>query len=111
VRLGAFATLAVLSLAGCHSVRYDAGKAPSERRWERTVHFWLWGFKGDGRVDLDQACPEGVASFHSEATPLEWIAQVVTVGFWSPREVVVVCAEAAAPPVAPAAPAGAGGSP
>jgi hypothetical protein len=93
LRTRALAVAAALALAGCHAVRYDAGRAPSQRRYERTIHFWLWGFKGDGRVDLDAACPEGVASFKSEATALGWVAQVLTVGFWSPRRVVVVCAE------------------
>jgi ABC-type glycerol-3-phosphate transport system substrate-binding protein len=95
VRTRALAAAAVLALAGCHAVRYDAGRSPSPRRWEKTIHFWLWGFKGDGRVDLDAACPEGVARFRSEATALQWAAQVVTFGFWSPRRVVVECAEVA----------------
>ncbi len=95
MRTKALAAAAVLALAGCHAVRYDAGRSPSPRRWEKTIHFWLWGFKGDGRVDLDAACPEGVARFRSEATALQWAAQVVTIGFWSPRRVVVECAEVA----------------
>lgn len=90
----ALAAVAFLTLAGCHAVRYDAGRAPSQRRYEKTVHFWLWGFKGDGRIDLDAACPEGVARFRNEATALQWVAQVLTIGFWSPRRVTVHCAEA-----------------
>lgn len=102
MRRRALAAVAALALAGCHAIRYDAGRPPSQRRWERTVHFWLWGFQGDGRIDLDAACPEGVASFSSRATALGWVAQVVTLGFWSPRQVTVVCAEGAAPrPAAP----------
>ncbi len=104
----ALAVVAALALAGCHAVRYDSGRAPSQRRWEKTIHFWMWGFKGDGRVDLDAACPEGVARFHSEATALGWVAQVVTLGFWSPRRVVVVCADSSLAPRA-AAPGGAPG--
>jgi hypothetical protein len=110
VRLRALAAAVTLALAGCHAVRYDAGRPPSQRRWEKTIHFWLWGFKGDSRVDLDAACPEGVARFHSEATALGWVAQVVTVGFWSPRRVVVVCADGAVAPRVAAAPDGADGS-
>jgi hypothetical protein len=97
VRRIAFAALAALALAGCHAVRYDAGRPPSQRRWEKTIHFWLWGFQGNNRVDLDAACPEGVASFESHATALGWVAQVVTIGFWSPRLVTVVCAEGGVP--------------
>lgn len=102
-----FAALAALALAGCHAVRYDAGRPASQRRYERTVNFWLWGFQGDGRVDLDAACPEGVARFRNDATFLQWVAQVITIGFWSPRRVVVECAEGApARNVAPAPPGG-----
>ncbi len=93
MRTRAAAVLAALALAGCHAARYDAGRPASQRRWEKTIHFWMWGLQGDGRVDLDAACPEGVARFHSEATALGWVAQVVTLGFWSPRRVVVVCAD------------------
>jgi hypothetical protein len=98
LRTRAVAAAVALALAGCHAVRYDAGRPPSQRRYEKTVHFWLWGFKGNGRVDLDAACPEGVARFRSEATALQWVAQVVTVGFWSPRRVVVHCADVTASP-------------
>jgi hypothetical protein len=93
VRHIAAAAAVSLALAGCHAVRYDAGRPPSQRRWEHTVHFWAWGFKGDGRIDLDAACPEGAARFHVEQSALGWVAQVVTLGFWSPRKVVVECAE------------------
>jgi hypothetical protein len=97
LRRAALVVLATLALAGCHTVRFDGGRQPSQRRWEKTVNFWLWGFKGDGVIDLDAACPEGVASFRSRATALGWVAQVITIGFWSPRQVTVVCAEAHAP--------------
>ena len=104
MRRRALVVLAALALAGCHAVRYDAGRPESPRRWEKTIHFWLWGFQGDNRVDLDAACPEGVASMESEATFGGWIAQVATIGFWSPRKVTVVCAEGLAPRVAVAPP-------
>ncbi len=112
MRTTAFAAAAALALAGCHAVRYDAGRPPSARRYERTVHFWLWGFKGDGRIDLDAACPEGVARFHSGASALQWVGEVVTLGFWSPRTVVVECAEAShAPRRAAERPGTGGGAP
>jgi hypothetical protein len=104
LRRRALAAFAALALAGCHAVRYDAGRPPSQRRWEKTIHFWMWGFQGDSRVDLDAACPEGVASFESHATTLGWVAQVVTLGFWSPRRVTVVCAEGGVAPRVAAAP-------
>lgn len=95
MRTRTIAAACALSLAACHTVRYDAGRPPSARRWERTVHFYAWGLSGKPRVDLDAACPEGVARFRSEAGPLHWVAQVATLGLWSPRRVVVECAEVA----------------
>lgn len=89
------AAAAALALVACHTVRYDAGRPASPRRWETTVHFFAWGLAGKPRVDLDAACPEGVARFRNEAGPLHWLAQVGTLGLWAPRRVVVECAEVA----------------
>jgi hypothetical protein len=93
VRTKGIAVAAALALAGCHMIRYDAGRPPSHRRYERTVHFFLWGLAGKPRIDLDAACPEGVARWRSDATFLGWVAEVATVGLWSPRRVIVECAE------------------
>lgn len=84
-----------LGLAACHTVRYDAGRPASHRRYETTVHFFLWGLAGRPVVDLDAACPEGVARFRNEAGAPHWLAEVATLGLWSPRRVVVECAEVA----------------
>ena len=53
--------------------------------------------------------PEGVARFRSGATPLQWVGEVVTLGFWSPRTVVVECAEGSSPPRRSAERTGGGG--
>jgi len=94
MRRSALAAAAVLALAGCHTVRMQTGRPETQRRYETTVHFFLWGLAGEGRVDLDAACPEGVASIHSGVTFPGWLAEVVTLGIWSPRTVVVDCAAA-----------------
>jgi hypothetical protein len=83
---------ALLLCAGCHAVRMDAGRPASQRRYETTVHFFFWGLGQTVRVDLDAACPEGVAAFRSEATLAGWVAEVATLGLWSPRQVIVECA-------------------
>ncbi len=93
MRTTALAAGLALALAGCHAVHYDAGRQPSQRRYETTVHFYLWGLAGKPKIDLDQACPEGAARFRNEAGALHWIAQVATLGIWSPRRVVVECGE------------------
>jgi hypothetical protein len=90
------AILALTALAACHVVRYDTGVAPSPRRYERTVHFFFWGLvpPRGATVDLDEACPEGAARWKEKATFGDALADVLTVGLWSPRTVIVECAEA-----------------
>lgn len=93
----AAAALLALSLvaAGCHVVRYDTGRAASPRHVEQTVHFFFWGLAGKTTIDLDVACPEGVARWQSRATFGDVLADLVTLGLWSPRTVIVECVEVA----------------
>ncbi len=84
---------AALALAGCHTVRYETGRPASPRRYEKTVHFFAWGLAGKPVVDLDEACPEGVASIEARAGFPEWLAEVATLGLWAPRTVTVRCTE------------------
>jgi len=88
------AVLACLALAACHSVRFDTGRPASPRKVERTIHFTFWGLGNQPAVvDLDAACPEGVARWSSRSTAGDWFASVLTIGIWSPRTVVIECAE------------------
>ena len=92
----ALAAAACLSLAACHTLRYDTGRPASPRHVVQTVHFTFWGLGGQpARVDLDAACPEGVARWRSESTAGDWLLAVVTLGIYSPRTVTVECAEVA----------------
>lgn len=92
-RLAPLALAAALALAGCHTVRYQTARPASARHVEQTHHFFLWGLVGRPVVDLEAACPEGAARWRSGATFGGWLAGVVTLGLWSPRTVVIECAE------------------
>lgn len=92
----ALAAAATLALAGCHTVRYRTARPASARHVEQVHHFYLWGLVGQPVVvDLDAACPEGAARWESGASPAGWLASVLTLGIWSPRTVVIECAEVA----------------
>jgi Bor protein len=87
---------ATLALAGCHTIRYDTGRPASPRHVEQTVHFFLWGLAGQpAHVDLDAACPEGAARWQSGATAGDWFLEVITLGIYAPRTVIIDCAEVA----------------
>jgi len=91
----AFALAAAVALAGCQTIRYETGRPASPRHVEQAVHFYLWGLSGKPVIDLDAACPEGVARWRSEATAGDWLIDVVTLGIYNPRTVTIECAEVA----------------
>jgi hypothetical protein len=92
----ALAAALCLALCACHTIRYDTGRPASPRKVERTVHFFFWGLGGQpAKVDLDAACPEGAARWKSGATFGDWLGEVLTLGIWAPRTIVIECAEVA----------------
>lgn len=91
------ASLAALALAGCHVVRYDTGRPPGKRVVTVPLNFYLWGLVGDRVVDLDAACPEGVARWENGATPVDYFVDIATFGILSPRTVTIECVEGRTP--------------
>ncbi len=85
-----------LLAAGCHTIKYDTGRKPSPRHVEQKLHFFAWGLGNQpATVDLDAACPEGVARWESGASGGDWFLSVVTLGIYSPRTVIIECVEVA----------------
>ncbi len=72
----AVAVALALVASGCHTVRYDTGRQASPRHVEQTVHFFFWGLAGKPVIDLEAACPEGVARWQSSSTFGDWLADV-----------------------------------
>lgn len=91
VRLAA--ALLALSLAGCQTIRYQTGRPAAPTQVTQEIHFFFWGLKGDPVVDLDAACPQGVASWRSDARFTDWLLDVVTIGIYNPRTVTIQCVE------------------
>jgi len=94
----ALATAALVALtalaSGCHTVRYDTGRPASPRHVEVKLHFYAWGLGGQpANVELDVLCPEGAARWRSGATAGDWFLSVITLGLYTPRTVLVECAE------------------
>jgi hypothetical protein len=89
----ALVCLTLLALGGCHAVRFDTGRPASPRVVTVPVNFFVWGLIGNHVVDLDAACPEGAARWQNRASPLNAFVDLVTLGIWSPRTVIIECAE------------------
>ena len=92
-RLRLAGALLLLGLAGCQTIRYQTGRAPAATHVEQDVHFFFWGLSGKPVVDLDAACPQGVASWRSDAKVGDWLLDVLTIGIYNPRTVTIECAE------------------
>lgn len=87
------ASLASLVVAGCHVVKYDTGRPASPRVVTIPVNYFFWGLAGKPVIDLDAACPDGAARWQNKATFGDAFFDVITIGIWSPRTVLIECAE------------------
>jgi hypothetical protein len=87
------AALLALSLAGCQTIRYQTGRPAAATHQEQDIHFFFWGLKGQPVVDLDAACPQGVAEWRSDAKAGDWFLDVITLGIYNPRTVTIQCVE------------------
>ena len=85
-------TLAALSVSGCYTVRYYTDAQPGGSHHEEGADFFLWGLVGDKQVDLDTICPQGVSRWYNQATFLNGLLSVITLGIYAPRTIVVECA-------------------
>jgi Bor protein len=92
-RLHLAAALFALSLAGCQTIRYQTGRPAAPTSVQQDVHFLFWGLVGDPVVDLDAACPQGVAAWRSDAKVGDWLLDVLTIGIYNPRTVTIQCVE------------------
>jgi hypothetical protein len=92
-RLRLAAAWFALSLASCQTIQYRTGRPAAPTHVEQDVHFFFWGLKGDPVVDLDAACPQGVASWRSDARAGDWFLDVITLGIYNPRTVTIQCVE------------------
>jgi hypothetical protein len=92
-RLRLALAIAVLALAGCQTVKFQTGRAAAPTHVEQDIHFWLWGLVGDPVVDLDAACPGGVATFRVDARLGDYLVDVITLGIYAPRTVSIQCVE------------------
>jgi hypothetical protein len=84
--------LAVTLLGGCYTVSYSTKLAGSETYRQERGDFFFWGLAGDKTIDMKAMCPEGVSRWKSEATFVDGVLGIVTLGIYVPRHVTVECA-------------------
>ncbi|HTT70918.1 MAG TPA: Bor family protein [Anaeromyxobacteraceae bacterium] len=86
------ALTALLCLSGCYTVSYQTALHGGGASKEDRGDFFLWGLVGEKTVRLKDLCPEGVSSWKSQATFVDGLLSIVTLGIYEPRHVLVECA-------------------
>ena len=84
---------AVLSVAGCfrHTVDVGGGARHAPVVYDRWEHFWLAGFIGNVRVDVERMCPSGQATIEARQSFLNALVAGLTSGIYTPTTVRVRC--------------------
>jgi hypothetical protein len=82
-------------LAGCYRATIDTGLRPSgdeiRNDW---AHSYIAGLVPPSTVETAARCPDGVAQVQTQLSFLNMLANVVTLGIYSPMSVLVRCAAA-----------------
>jgi len=98
VKIGAIAA-ALTTLTSCASTTVRSGQPPGkaalglDEKWHAAFVFGT--IRGTEAIDLKRACPEGWSEIRVEPDPFTLLAGAMTLFFYSPARVTVVCARQA----------------
>lgn len=84
---------AVLASAGCYHATIETGRSQSgtmvERKW---AHGFLYGLVPPSTVETASTCPNGIAKVETQLSFLNQIANILTLGIYTPMTIQVWCA-------------------
>jgi len=85
----------IIAASGCYSVtiRPDGGfKMATQPSFEQRQDFYLWGLVGESHLDMSKICPKaGPAQMQSQATVVDSLLGLITLGIYSPETAKVWC--------------------
>lgn len=87
------AVLAMLFfLSGCFTISYETGRFGGGEEIRKDADYYFWGLVGEYDFVLSELCPNGVSQFRNQATFVDGLLTLLTLGIYSPRTVVLECA-------------------
>ncbi len=95
VRMKKMALTLVLALAvgACYHATIETGLPPGpdkiEKKWAAS---WLEGLVPPETIETMEECPNGVAKVETRLSFLNQVARAVTLGIYTPMEIIVTCA-------------------
>lgn len=85
----------LLVLTGCYAASVDTGRPPSNKVIKKSfASSWIYGLVPPKTVDTSATCPDGVAMVETQLSFLNQLVGVLTLGIYTPMQIVVTCAEA-----------------
>ena len=81
-------------LSACYHATVTTGARPSNMKIEnRWASSWVFGLVPPSVVETMDRCPEGVAQVETRLSFLNQLVSGLTLGIYSPMEIVVTCAD------------------
>lgn len=79
--------------AGCYHATVDTGRPPGGQTIEKPwAHSFIAGLVPPSAVETASRCPNGVARVDTQLSFLNMLANLVTLGIYSPMTITVQCA-------------------
>ena len=84
----------LLLVTGCYHATVETGLTPStqtlSKRWAAG---WIYGLVPPSTVETIQRCPSGVAKVETQLSFANQLVNFLTLGIYTPMEIVVTCAQ------------------
>ena len=86
--------ISFVALAGCYHATVSTGLRPStikiEKKWASA---WIYGLVPPALVETMERCPAGVAQVDTQLSFANQLVNFLTLGIYTPMEIVVTCAD------------------
>jgi hypothetical protein len=83
-----------LLLVGCYAARIETGLPPSTKVIRQPfASSWIYGLVPPKTVTTAAECPNGVAIVETQLSFLNQVVGFLTLGIYTPMQIVVTCAE------------------
>ncbi len=90
---GLLVVATALALSGCYHATIETGLPPSPQTLEnKWASGWIYGLVPPKTVETMQRCPNGVARVETQLSFANQLVNFLTLGIYTPMEIVVTCA-------------------
>ena len=87
--------LAVLVTSACYHATVETGATPSTTVIKKSfASGWIYGLVPPSTVETASKCPTGVARVETRLSFVNQLVSLLTIGIYTPMEIVVTCATA-----------------